>query len=76
MKTVEIAFKPGDVVQYYSSRYGTTEMEITEVKLIWNKYNFTIKYLGYPKYLNRRGRYYTCKTAISKLNNITLLKEK
>ena len=75
MKTVEIAFKPGDVVQYYSSRYGTTEMEITEVKLFWNKYNFTIKYLGYPKYPNRK-RYFRQKTAISKLNNITLLKEK
>ena len=75
MKTIEIAFKPGDVVRYYSSRYGIAEMEITEVKLFWNKYNFTIKYLGYPEYLNPpTKRYFRQKTAISKLNNITLIK--
>lgn len=79
MTTIEIVYKPGDTIEYHSSRYGRARMQIREVKFIWDKYSHKVAYKGYPEYLDlpeKQRRYMgSVKVAVTKLSNIKLIKE-
>jgi hypothetical protein len=70
---IEIKFKPGDKIKYYSSRYGVTTMKIIKIKVYWDKNELTIKYGGCPVYTEKIKRYYTILTWISNIKNIELM---
>jgi len=77
MKTIQVEFQPGDVVRYYSGRYGYAYMIIAEVRMNWTEQNgIIVKYAGYPEYNKVRNGRYSLYTWIYDLKNIELIKVK
>jgi hypothetical protein len=75
MKTINILYEPGNIIRYYSSRYGVATMEILKIKVYWDKNKLTIKYGGAPKYKGKSKKYYTNLTWISNIKNIELIED-
>ncbi len=60
MKTIEIKYKVGDIITYYSSRYGITTLKIIEAQYTSKvRIGDVIRYKGIPQYPARSNRWNT-----------------
>jgi hypothetical protein len=77
METIEIPYKPGDRLRYYSKRFGWAEMTVLQVNFRWFVYGGkTLKFGGISEYESRpqTGRYRRTKGVwISDLKKVTLV---